>query len=806
MNRKIKPKRPVDIPIEKQVKSDLVFNEFFNMESSLFQLIIDNVPDLIWAKNMNDEFLFANQAMCDHLLMCDAPGDVIGKTDAFFASKERQAGHDHTFGEICVNSDLVVKESGQPGRFIEEGLVRGEYLILDVHKAPFFDKKGRMIGTVGSARDITAQRTVESQLKRTREQFISVLDNLTSAVYVVDPQTCELLFVNQTLSGYFGKSARQLIGRTCWKVLLNNRNTPCRDCDNNRILIKDCFPSGVKVHEYFNVSLNRVFELSTQAIKWSDGRIVKLTIATDITERKAAIKALEESEKKFRTLFNGIEDAIFVHRFKDKGFSNFIEVNDVACKRYGYSRCEFKDISPDVIHADSRDALMIGGKKQRKTLRQKGRIMFEIMHKTKNGEVFPVEVSSTLFDLYGEKMILSAVRDITDRKLTEKEKTDDLKFASEQEKYALVGQVAGKMAHDFNNILGAIMGNAEISLIDCQEEETLENLNIILEQAIRGKSLTQNLVAFAKDQEPKEEYFNVNTKIDLVINLLRKDLDDTVVVREYKPGLPELLADPGMVEHALVNLIQNAIHAMSLVKEPRLVIKTWVQKEMLHIRIKDNGCGIPEACHDDIYSPSFTLKGSRDMTGAYSRDIKGTGYGMSNVKKYIEKHKGCIRFKSRVNKGTTFTISLPVVEKELTVKEKRMISNQRVMKGKRILLVEDESAISTVQRKILTNEPFRHHVSVAETAQAAIKMWDQGGFDLVSLDYLLPGSRTGLDVYRHIRKSDEKVPIIFVSGNFGFLESMKDISAMDSMTGHIPKPCENIIYANTINKWLERVS
>ncbi len=790
--------------LEQRIFSIQGMEDFYCQESSLFQMVIDNVPDLIWAKNMENEFIFANQAICDKLLMAKNRSEVIGKKDLFFANRERQAGFDHTFGEICVNSDKIVKDTKTPGRFIEDGRIRGEYFVLDVHKAPFFNKKGEMIGTVGCGRDITGQKDVESQLRRSREQFVSVLDNLTSAVYVVDIETCELLFINRTMAGYYGKSPAQFVGKTCWKVLKKDRTAPCENCSNKDVLDENGAPLGVCESEYHNKWLNRIFEVSNQAIKWSDDRLVKLTIATDITEKKQAATALAESENKFRTLFNGIEDAILVHRLVDKGFSSFVEVNDIACKRYGYTREEFKQIGPQHLHTDRAKKSLIKGVARRVDLVKQGQIVFELEHKTKSGDVFPVEVSSTRFNFHGEEMILSAIRDITDRKIRQNEKDEALKFNAEQEKYALVGQVAGKMAHDFNNILGAIMGHAEISMLDCQEESTLSSLNVILEQTLRGKNLTQNLVAFAKDQEPKEEYFDVNSKIDLVINLLKKDLGNTTVVKEYNPGLPEILADPGMIEHALVNIVQNGVHAMSLVKKPRLVIKTFVKNDLLFIEISDNGCGIPKECVDDIYAPSFTLKGSRDVTGAYRPGIKGTGYGMSNVKKYIEKHRGSVKFESKVNKGSCFTLSLPVIEKQLTVKEKQQISKRRVVTQKKILLVEDEPAISAVQEKILTHTPFNHSVTLAATAQEAIGTFDSQDFDLVSLDYLLPGNLNGLDVYRHIRKKDTKIPIVFVSGNIAFIESMKEISSTDRNMDHISKPCGNVVYANTINKCLEK--
>jgi CheY-like chemotaxis protein len=368
-----------------------------------------------------------------------------------------------------------------------------------------------------------------------------------------------------------------------------------------------------------------------------------------------------------------------------------------------------------------------------------------------------------------------------------------------------VGQVAGKMAHDFNNILGGIMGNAEFSLMDCKDPDIKETLEIILDQTLRGKNLTKNLVAFARDQEPKEEFFSLNEKLELVLSLMKKDLERVRLVRRFAPDLPELLADPGMIEHALVNLIQNAVHAMSKKANPELRIATAHSVNCLVIEIEDNGCGIPETYHDRIYTPSFTLKGNKDIRGAYEAGIRGTGYGMSNVKKYIQKHKGGIAFTSSEDEGTTFVISIPLINKELTRKEKSRMARKQVIQGKKILLVEDEEAISEVQRKILSGAPFNHTVVVAARGQEAIEAFDREDFDLISLDYILPGRLNGMDVYSHIRRTDTRVPVIFLSGNIAFIESMKEMQARDQKIDHLSKPCENIVFADTVNEWLYKI-
>ena len=376
-------------------------------------------------------------------------------------------------------------------------------------------------------------------------------------------------------------------------------------------------------------------------------------------------------------------------------------------------------------------------------------------------------------------------------------------FAAEQEKYALVGQVAGKMAHDFNNILGAIMGNAELSLMDCQEKQTLESLDIILQQTKRGQILTQNLVAFAKDQEPREEQFKINPKIDLVLSLLKKELSRIQVTKILDPDLPDVFADPGMIEQALVNIIQNSIHAMSLEFYPKLTIKTTQVSGNIIIEITDNGCGIPEKHQKDIYTPSFTLKGSKDEAGVYKADIKGTGYGMANVKKCMEKNRGKIDFESKPGIKTIFTLSLPAVKIVVSDKRKMVPQGKLSISGKKILLVEDEVAIASVLKNMLTHPPFSNEIILAKDAKTAISLFDAHSFDLISLDYMLPGTLNGLNVYSHVRKKNSKIPIIFVSGNIEFIESIDGLKKKDKFLDHLSKPCEMLKYIETICKWLK---
>jgi len=242
-----------------------------------------------------------------------------------------------------------------------------------------------------------------------------------------------------------------------------------------------------------------------------------------------------------------------------------------------------------------------------------------------------------------------------------------------------------------------------------------------------------------------------------------------------------------------------------MVEYPKITTRTYCLDKNICFEIEDNGCGIPKEYLEKIFDPSFTLKGSRDVTESYKTGIKGTGYGMSNVKKYIELHKGTILVESKLDSGTKITIKLPSIKKELTKEEKIEIRKEIVHFEKYILLVEDEIAISDVQYRLLTQEPCVHKVDIANNGQIAMDLFDRNEYDFISLDYILPGKINGMDVYNHIRKTNKIIPVLFISGNIEFLESIKELKQKDVNIDHLSKPCQNKDYVNTINKLLGKV-
>jgi signal transduction histidine kinase len=156
--------------------------ERYRQISTMFRLLADNTEDFLWAKDINNQYTFVNKTMCDRLLMAESVLDPIGKTDDYFARREREAHPEnpewHTFGEICAETDVLTVNEGKPMQFDEFGNIQGKFLFLDVHKAPIRDESGNLIGVVGTGRDVTLTKQLENERSNTLELLQKSEDNL----------------------------------------------------------------------------------------------------------------------------------------------------------------------------------------------------------------------------------------------------------------------------------------------------------------------------------------------------------------------------------------------------------------------------------------------------------------------------------------------------------------------------------------------------------------------------------------------------------------------------------------------------
>ncbi len=197
------------------MKSELALSKSeqrYKALSERFRLITDSTQDLLWVKDLKGVYTFANQALCQVLLKAKNPQEVIGKTDMYFADRERAAHPENpqwfTFGEICINSDAVILKTKEAGRFEEYGKVRGELLILDVFKAPLRNEKGEMIGVLGNARIVTEDKLKEKEIRK----LSKIIETTSQAVLIVNLEN-EVVYVNDSLvKMLFYDDASELLG------------------------------------------------------------------------------------------------------------------------------------------------------------------------------------------------------------------------------------------------------------------------------------------------------------------------------------------------------------------------------------------------------------------------------------------------------------------------------------------------------------------------------------------------------------------------------------------------------------------
>ena len=212
--------------------------------ASMLRLMCDNVPDMIWAKGLDKRYLFANKAICEQLLNAASIKEPLGKTDMFFAQRERDRHPDnpewHTFGELCQDSDAITLERGEPSVFEEYGNIKGKYLCLEVHKSPFFNEDGEIIGTVGSARDVTDRKKIEAELEQHRQHLEELVQQRSAALVATEAKASHILqstadglygvdasghitFINPAACRMLGRRAEDVIGRSAHALFHHSR-------------------------------------------------------------------------------------------------------------------------------------------------------------------------------------------------------------------------------------------------------------------------------------------------------------------------------------------------------------------------------------------------------------------------------------------------------------------------------------------------------------------------------------------------------------------------------------------------------
>jgi two-component system, cell cycle sensor histidine kinase and response regulator CckA len=360
-------------------------------------------------------------------------------------------------------------------------------------------------------------------------------------------------------------------------------------------------------------------------------------------------------------------------------------------------------------------------------------------------------------------------------------------------KMQAVGQLAGGVAHDFNNILTAIIGHCDLMLLrHTPGESDYDDIQQIKSNSNRAAGLTRQLLAFSRQQTLRPQVLQLPDVVSEVSHLLKRLLGETVTLQvKHGRALGAVRADPGQLEQVIVNLAVNARDAMAGVGGGMLTIQTYSVRsdqvaelgsdilpiaDYTALSISDTGCGIPPSVLGKIFEPFFTTK----EVG------KGTGLGLSTVYGIVKQSGGFIFADSKVGEGTTFVLYLPVHQEEKSAAApvvKAPVKAEETWGTGTVLLVEDEPMVRTVAERALTRQGYS--VLTADNGEEALEIVLRGEpIDLLISDVVMP-VMDGPTMVREARKTRPELPILFMSGYAE--EQLRNSIDIDNVA-FLPKP------------------
>jgi PAS domain S-box-containing protein len=479
---------------------------------------------------------------------------------------------------------------------------------------------------------------------------------------------------------------------------------------------------------------------------------------------RLADKALQESEEKYRTIVEGLEEGYFEIDL-DRNLTFF---NDPLCKILGYSRNDLTGkntrtfTSPSTIR--KMDEIYARVQKTADPIRVTD---YDAIGKT--GDSIALELTASLRrNSRGAPIGFRGVlRDVSERKAAEAQNRKLEIQVRQAQKMESIGTLAGGIAHDFNNILMGIQGNASLMALKTDpghpNYEKIKNIEAYVEN---GTELTRQLLGFARRGKYHAIATDVNDVIDKSASMFGRTKKEIRMQMDLVPDIWTTEVDRGQIEQALLNLYVNAWQAMPrggdlyLKTENVILDAEFVNNkpykveagDYIKITVTDTGIGIDKETQERIFEPFFTTK---EMG-------RGTGLGLASVYGVIKNHGGYINVYSEIDQGTTFSIYLPASRKKIQKEIEKTVPTVAMGTGT-ILLIDDEEMIIKVGEELLRE--LGYEVLSARSGQEAIELYQQNAdkIDLVIMDMIMPGMGGG-ETFDRLKRINPDIKVLLSSG------------------------------------------
>ena len=507
-----------------------------------------------------------------------------------------------------------------------------------------------------------------------------------------------------------------------------------------------------------------------------EGQTLILGSVRDVGERKEAEEALEESEEKYRGLFEEARDVIFVISRNGR----LEDVNPAGVRLFGWSREEILPL--ENIHQDPADRQAF----LEQLFRDGSVDNYELALKNKSGE--PLAVLATCIVAHDEDGnptggYRGTLRDITEQRQLEVQ-------LRQVQKMEAVGLLAGGIAHDFNNLLTSIGGFTELALDGLPDDSPIaEDLETALRESARAADLTQQLLAFSRRQPLDRKVLNLNALIENTTKTLVPLIGEHIDVDfSTSPDLGNVSADAGQIDQILMNLAINARDAMSdggkLTIETRNVTldEDYCRRHTgakpgryVMLAVADTGCGMDEATQRQVFEPFFTTK----EVG------KGTGLGLASVYGIVKQHEGYIEAYSELGLGTNFKVYFPRLEEDREEEEEIGATEEAISLNKgqeTVLVVEDDGAVLEITRRALESRGYKALVAGSPSEAEGLLEKHGNAIDLLLTDVVLP-EMNGPSLHRKLCETNPELQVLVMSG-YPARAALRDFGSMP----YISKP------------------
>jgi len=521
--------------------------------------------------------------------------------------------------------------------------------------APMRDANGQTVRYIGIVMDITERKRAEEELRR----YELLYGHSRDIILFVHRDDGRILEANTAATKAYGYTREELLTLTIHHLrpldTLGRIADQMAEADTHGILFE-------AVHVRKDGSIFPV-EVSSRGATVGGTRTL-LSVIRDITERKRAEEALRESEERYRSFFENSLDAILITDPAEAG--RILAANPPACRMFGHTEEELCNLSRGAV-VDPSDA---GVQRFLEERTRAGKARGEIVHIRKDGTRFPAEVSSSVFkDKHGRDLCITIVRDISERRLTEEERMRLEQRLQQVQKTESLGRMAGAIAHHFNNLLMAVMGNLELALLNLPEEPRAQaNITQAMAASQRAVRISRLMLTYAGQTTGKKESLDLSEAIREGLLLLSVSLPKKVNLRSVLPDRgPLILGDATHIEQILTNLALNASEAIgeqegditvvidvvtpAEIQKSRVFPPDWDPREKSYasLSISDTGCGMDTVTLETIFDPFFSTK------------FPGRGLGLSVVLGLVRAYEGAISVESQLGQGATFRVFFPLV-------------------------------------------------------------------------------------------------------------------------------------------------